>query len=68
MGCSPSQVVKSVIKVGDRVVISDCPGHWSWASPFTVESIDGEMAKLEMVGELVEMNRLSRSRVNNKTN
>ncbi len=51
----------SAIKVGDRVVVEDCPGHRSWASPFTVEAIDGEMVKLEMVGELVELKRLSLS-------
>ena len=48
------------IKVGDRVTIDDCPGHWSWASPFTVEAIGGEMVKLEMVSELVEIARLSK--------
>ena len=46
------------ITVGDLVTVDDCPGHWSWASPFTVEAIDGEMVKLEMVGELVEIERL----------
>ena len=49
----------SAIKVGDRVTIEDCPGHWSWASPFTVEAIGGGMVKLEMVSELVEVSRLS---------
>ncbi len=49
------------IAVGDRVTVSDCPGHWSWASPFTVEAIKGEMVKLEMVGEMVEIERLSKS-------
>ena len=48
-----------VITVGDRVEVEDCPGHWAWASPFTVEAINGEWAKLEMVGELVEVSRLS---------
>ncbi len=51
---------RASITVGDRVTVEDCPGHWSWASPFTVEAVDGEWAKLEMVGELVEMERLSR--------
>ena len=50
---------QSAISVGDCVTVEDCPGHWSWASPFTVEAIDGEWAKLEMVGELVEIERLS---------
>ena len=50
--------VQSAITIGDRVVIDDCPGHWSWASPFTVEAMDGGMAKLEMVEELVEIERL----------
>jgi putative DNA primase/helicase len=49
---------QSVITVGDRVEITDCPAHWNWASPFTVEAIDGEMVKLEMVSELVEIERL----------
>ena len=44
---------QSTITVGDRVIVEDCPGHWSWASPFTVEAINGEYAKLEMVSELV---------------
>ena len=63
-GCPTEQEVtasREVIAVGDRVEISDCPGHWSWASPFTVEGISGEMVKLEMVGELVELKRLSLS-------
>ena len=50
---------QSTITVGDRVTVEDAPAYWSWASPFTVEAIDGEMAKLEMVGELVEIERLS---------
>ena len=50
---------QSTITVGDRVTIEDCPGHWSWASPFTVEAIGGGMVKLEMVSELVEVSRLS---------
>jgi putative DNA primase/helicase len=41
----------SAITVGDRVTIDDCLGHWNWASPFTVEAIDGEMVKLEMVSQ-----------------
>ena len=52
---------QSTITVGDLVTVEDCPGHWSWASPFTVEAIEGEMAKLEMVGELVEVSRLNLS-------
>ena len=54
------------ITVGDRVRIEDCPGHWSWASPFTVEAIEGDLVKLEMVSELVEIERLSGFKVNNK--
>ena len=48
------------ITVGDKVTVEDCPAYWSWASPFTVEEIDGEMAKLEMVGDLVSIEKLSR--------
>ena len=48
----------SKIKVGDRVEIEDCPGHWTWASPFRVETINGQMVKLEMVSELIEIRRL----------
>jgi putative DNA primase/helicase len=51
---------QSVITVGDRVEITDCPGHWSWASPFTVEAIESEMVKLEMVNELIEIGRLQK--------
>ena len=51
---------KCAITAEDFVMVENCPGHWSWASPFTVEAINGEWAKLEMVGELVETNRLSR--------
>ena len=54
----PSLSEESTISVGDRVEIEDCPGHWSWASPFTVEAIDGQWAKLEMVSELVEIKKL----------
>ena len=50
---------QSAITVGNRVIVDNCPGHWAWASPFTVEAIDGDWVKLEMVGELVEINRLS---------
>ena len=46
------------ITVGDLVTVKDAPSYWLWASPFTVEAIDGEMVKLEMVGELVEIERL----------
>ncbi|MBW4532579.1 MAG: hypothetical protein KME09_01450 [Pleurocapsa minor HA4230-MV1] len=50
---------QSAITVGERVEIEDCPGHWTSFSPFTVEGIEGEMVKLEMVSELVEIERLS---------
>ena len=52
---------KTAIAVGDRVNVENCPTHWNWASPLTVEAINGEWAKLEMVGELVEIERLSLS-------
>ena len=58
LGKCQTQDNQSTISVGDKVTIGDCPGHWSWASPFTVEAIDEAMAKLEMVSELVEINRL----------
>jgi putative DNA primase/helicase len=51
---------RGIITVGDFVTVEDCPGHWSWASPFTVKAVDGEMASLEMVSELVEIARLSK--------
>lgn len=51
---------QSAITIGDKVTVDDCPGHWSWASPFTVEAIEGEIAKLEMVNELIEIERLSK--------
>ncbi|NJK58615.1 MAG: hypothetical protein HC939_22870 [Pleurocapsa sp. SU_5_0] len=54
------------ITVGDKVTVEDCPGHWSWASPFTVEAVEGDLVKLEMVGELVEINKLSCFETNNK--
>ena len=44
--------------MGDRVVLEDYLDYWLWTSPFTVEAIDGEMIKLEMVGELVEASKL----------
>jgi hypothetical protein len=50
---------RDTITAGDKVELEDCPGHWLWASPFTVEAIEGEMVKLEMVSELVKMERLS---------
>ena len=56
----PSSAINSPITVGDKVTIDECPGHWSWASPFTVEAIDGEMVKLEMIEELVEMSLLEK--------
>jgi putative DNA primase/helicase len=57
---SPSLARERAITVGSRVEIADCPGHWVWASPFTVEGIDGKMVKLEMVNDRVEIERLSR--------
>ena len=56
----PSLSINSPITVGDKVTIFDCPGHWSWASPFTVEAIEGEMVKLEMIEELVGIGRLKK--------
>ena len=51
--------IDSVIAVGDRVTVEDCPGHWLWAQPFEVETIEGDLAKLEMVEELIEIDRLT---------
>ncbi|WP_052055931.1 phage/plasmid primase, P4 family [Myxosarcina sp. GI1] len=48
------------IKVGDRVMIKECPGHWSWAQPFQVLSIENDRVALELVDELVEISRLRR--------
>lgn len=56
----PSSAPDSNITVGDKVIIEDCPGHWASFSPFTVEVIDGEMTKLEMVSQRVEIDRLSK--------
>ena len=55
----PSPAINSAITVGDKVTIDDCPGHWISFSPFTVEAIEGDMAKLGMIEELVEIGRLS---------
>ena len=57
---APSSAINSPITVGDGVTIFDCPGYWSWASPFTVVEIEGNMAALEMVDELIEIGRLER--------
>lgn len=51
---------QSVITVGSRVTITDCPGHWSWASPFTVRAIEGDWVALELVDELIEIGRLQK--------
>ena len=51
------------ISIGDRVMVEDCPGHWSWAQPFQVLAIEGNMVALEMVDELVEISRLKRHKV-----
>ncbi|WP_019503407.1 hypothetical protein [Pleurocapsa sp. PCC 7319] len=56
----PSSAINSPITVGDKVTIFDCPGHWLWASPFTVQEVEGEMVKLEMIEELVEMGQLEK--------
>jgi putative DNA primase/helicase len=48
------------ISIGDRVMVEDCPGHWSWAQPFQVLAIEGNMVALELVDELVEISRLRR--------
>jgi putative DNA primase/helicase len=53
------------IVVGERVEVSDCPAHWNWASPFKVEETSGEMVKLEMVGDWVEMSRLEKCQKTN---
>ncbi|PSB08793.1 hypothetical protein C7B62_15615 [Pleurocapsa sp. CCALA 161] len=50
------------ICVGDRVTITDCPGNWSWASPFTVRAIESDLVALELVDELIEMNRVHKYR------
>ncbi|MBW4532492.1 MAG: hypothetical protein KME09_01000 [Pleurocapsa minor HA4230-MV1] len=50
------------IAVGDRITISDCPGHWSWASPFKVTAIEGNWVALELVDNLIEMGRLEKCR------
>ena len=50
---------RDAITVGDKVEIDDCPGHWNWASPFTVSAIEGKLVKLEMVDGLVEIEKLS---------
>ncbi|MBW4532496.1 MAG: hypothetical protein KME09_01020 [Pleurocapsa minor HA4230-MV1] len=42
------------------MTVEDAPSYWSWASPFKVEAIDGEMAKLQMVSELIEISRLQK--------
>ncbi|WP_036487441.1 hypothetical protein [Myxosarcina sp. GI1] len=47
-----------VLSVGDRVMIKDCPGHWSWAQPFQVLAIEDNMVALELVDELVHINQL----------
>ncbi len=48
------------IVVGDKVTIDDCPGHWNWASPFTVEGIEGDWVRLDLVDELIEIIRLKK--------
>ena len=48
----------NVVTVGSKVTISNCPGHWASFSPFTVEDINGRVVKLEMIGDLVDINRL----------
>ena len=58
-GSKRLEIVSLPSQISDRVMGKDCPGHWSWASPFTVEAIDGEMVKLEMVDELVKVSKLS---------
>jgi hypothetical protein len=42
------------------VTIKDCPGHWSWGAPFRVEAIGAGVAKIEMIDELIEINRLQK--------
>lgn len=56
----PSSAIAQSITVGAKVTIFDCPGHWGWASPFTVEAIEGQMVKLEMIEELVEISKLEK--------
>ncbi|WP_052055874.1 phage/plasmid primase, P4 family [Myxosarcina sp. GI1] len=55
--------VNEEISIGDRVMVKDCPGHWSWAQPFQVLAIEGNMVALELVDELVEISRLKRHKV-----
>ena len=49
---------RNAITVGDKVTIDDCPGHWISFSPFKVEAIEEGMVKLEMVSELIDIDRL----------
>lgn len=48
------------ICVGDLVTISDCLGHWLWASAFTVQATESNLVALEVVDELIEMSRLEK--------
>ncbi|WP_052056026.1 phage/plasmid primase, P4 family [Myxosarcina sp. GI1] len=50
--------VDEEINIGDRVMVEDCPAYWSWAQPFQVLAIEGNMVALELVDELVHINRL----------
>ena len=50
------------LKVGDRVLWNDCPGHCSWGNPFIITAIkNNDMAELDLIDypvPLLELRRL----------
>jgi len=46
------------LKVGDRVRWENCPGHCSWANPFTITAIENGLAWLDLYSKPVPLSEL----------
>ncbi len=44
-----------LLKVGDRVNWSECPTHCESFSPFVIDEIEGDYAKLDLFAKLVPL-------------
>lgn len=49
-----------LLKVGDLVLWNKCPGRCAWANPFTITSIDGNYAMLDVYAHPVLLSELKR--------
>jgi hypothetical protein len=48
------------LRVGDRVIWGECPGHCASFAPFEITAIEGDYAKLDLFSKLVPLSELTR--------